>query len=123
MAFAHKVWKLLVAVKDGLALLFLLLFFGILYAALSSRPNGVQVQNGALLLKLDGAIVEEPAISDPIATLLSRRAPLAQYRARDVVRALRLAAKDDRIKAVVFNLSDFTHAGFVHLKEIGAAMD
>src|SRR5678816_1579134 len=117
MAFARKVWKLLVAVKDGLALLFLLMFFGVLYAALASRPNVAQVQEGALLLKLDGAIVEEPAVSDPISALLSGRAPLTQYRARDIVRALRLAAKDDRIKAVVIDMSGFTSAGFVHLKD------
>jgi protease-4 len=123
MAFARKVWKYLVAVKDGLALLVLLLFFGLLYAALATRPNVAQVQKGALLLRLDGAIVEEPSIPDPIETLLSRRAPVGEYRARDIVRALRIAAKDDRITAVVFDLSRFTGAGYVHLKDIGEAMD
>jgi len=76
-----------------------------------------------LLLKLDGAIVEEPSVSDPFEQLLTRQAPTAEYRARDIVRALRLAAGDDRVKAVVFDLSRFTGAGFVHLKDIGAAMD
>jgi protease-4 len=123
MAFARKIWKLLVAIKDGLALLFLLLFFLLLYAALTSRPGAGQVEKGALLLKLDGSIVEEPSAIDPVAQLLSRRAPVSEYRARDIVRALRLAAKDGRIKAVVFDLSRFTNAGFVHLRDIGAAMD
>ncbi|MFA7602625.1 MAG: signal peptide peptidase SppA [Novosphingobium sp.] len=123
MAFARKVWKLLVAIKDGLALLFLLLFFLALYAVLTARPNIATVQTGALLLQLDGAIVEEPTIADPIQQLLSQRAPIAQYRARDIVRALELAATDERIKAVVFDLSRFTGGGFVHLKDVGAAMD
>ena len=39
MVFARKVWKLLVAIKDLLALIFLLLFFLALYAALTTRPN------------------------------------------------------------------------------------
>ena len=39
MEFARKVWKVLVAVKDGLALLVLLMFFGLLYAVLSARPG------------------------------------------------------------------------------------
>ena len=60
MIFARKVWHVLVAVKDGLALLFLLLFFLALFAALSSRPSPGAVREGALLLKLDGAVVEEP---------------------------------------------------------------
>lgn len=123
MAFARKVWKLLVAIKDGLALVFLLLFFLALYAALTMRPNVAAVQKGALLLRLDGAIVEEPKEVDPISVLLSRQAPVSEYRARDIVRALRLAAKDDRIKAVVFDLSRFTGGGFVHLQAIGQAMD
>lgn len=123
MQFARKVWKLLVAVKDGLALLFLLLFFGLLYVALTARPNVGTVRDGALLLRLDGAIVEEPKEIDPIQELLSSEAPLSEYRARDIVRALRLAAKDDRVKAVVFDLSRFTGAGLVHLQDIGAAMD
>lgn len=123
MQFARKVWKLLVAIKDGLVLLLLLLFFGLLYAALTSRPNLGTVREGALLLKLDGAIVEEPSAIDPVAQILSSEAPLSEYRARDVVRALRLAASDKRVKAVVFDLSRFTGAGFVHLQEVGAAMD
>jgi protease IV len=123
MAFARTVWKLLVAIKDGLALLLLLIFFFLLYAALTSRPNVGKVQTGALLLKLDGSIVEEPKVIDPVAALLSARAPVAEYRARDVVRALELAAKDDRVKAVVFDLSSFTGGGFVHIKDIGEAMD
>ncbi len=123
MVFARKVWKLLVAIKDGLALLFLLLFFLALYFALTSRPNAAQVQKGALLLRLDGAIVEEPSASDPLAQIVSRQAPMGEYRSRDIVRALRLAAKDDRVTAVVIDLSRFTNAGFVHLHDIGQAMD
>lgn len=123
MAFAHKVWKLLVAIKDGMALILLLLFFMALYGVLTMRPNVGQVQKGALLLKLDGGIVEEPSSIDPIAALLSQQAPVGEYRARDVVRALRTAAKDDRVTAVVFDLSRFTGGGLVHLQEIGEAMD
>jgi protease-4 len=123
MAFARKVWKLLVAIKDGLALLLLLLFFMALYAALTNRPNIGQVQKGALLIKLDGAVVEEPQSVDPISTLVSQQAPTGEYRARDVIRALRLAAKDPRVTAVALDLSRFTGGGFVHLHDIGAAMD
>lgn len=123
MAFARKVWHVLVAVKDALALLFLLLFFTLLYAALSTRPNAGTVQEGALLLKLNGSVVEEPAIADPLQGLLSSGPQMKEYRARDVVRALRAAATDSRIKAVVFDLSGFQGGGLVHMEEIGAAMD
>lgn len=123
MIFARKVWKLLVAVKDGLALLFLLLFFLFLYGVLTARPNVAQVQGGALLLRLSGSVVEEPQVADPLQALLSSDAPVSQYAARDIVRALRLAAKDERIKAVVFDLSSFTGGGAVSMTEVGQAID
>jgi protease-4 len=123
MKFARKVWKLLVAIKDGLALLLLLMFFTGLYAVLTMRLSAGQVREGALLLKLDGAVVEEPAEIDPVTLLLSTRAPTRQYRSRDVVRAVLAAADDTRIKAVVLDLSKFTGGGQVHMEDLGAAMD
>ena len=123
MVFARKVWKLLVAIKDGLVLLFLLLFFMALYAALTVRPSFGPVREGALLLSLDGAIVEEPSLPDPLEYLLASEAPLAEYRSRDIVRALRAAAKDRRIKAVVLDLSRFRGGGMVHLEDVGEALD
>ena len=123
MIFARRVWKLLVAVKDGLVLLFMLLFFLLLYAALTMRPNAAAVRDGALLLRLDGAVVEEPATVDTFSQIASGAAPTAEYRARDIVRALRLAASDGRVKAVVLDLSRFSGGGLVHMREIGRAMD
>ena len=123
MLFARKVWHLLVAIKDGLALLLLLLFFFALYALLTARPSPAQVRDGALLLELNGAVVEEPATVDPLTMLLSAQAPTKEYRARDLIVALRAAAKDDRIKAVVLDLGRFTGGGMVTLQDVGAAMD
>ena len=123
MIFARKVWHVLVAIKDGLALLFLLLFFLLLFAALAARPGPAAVRDGALLLKLEGAVVEEPQLIDPLGQLLAQQAPAGEYRARDLVAALRSAAKDTRIKAVVLDLARFTGGGQVHLADIGEAMD
>lgn len=123
MDFALKVWKLLVAIKDGLVLLFMLLFFMALYGALSARPDPAKVRDGALLIELNGVVVEELSMADPIAALISGQGPLGEFRSRDIVRALELAAKDDRIKAVVLDLSGFLGAGQVHLHDIGDAID
>lgn len=123
MKFAGKVWKLLVAFKDALALLFLLLFFGMLYAILSVRPTPGAVKDGALLLQLDGRVVEERSEIDPLQLLMSSEAPAGEFQARDIERALRGAAGDKRVKAVVLDLSRFLGGGFVHLHEIGAAID
>lgn len=123
MSFVGKVWKVLVGVKDGLVLLFMLLFFLALFAVLSARPNPGQVRDGALLIDLGGVIVEEKTALDPVQALLARSAPMAETRARDIVRALDSAAKDDRIKAVVLDMTTFLGGGQVHLKDIAEAMD
>ena len=123
MRFAGKVWRLLVGVKDGLVLLFMLLFFGALFVILTTRPSPAQVREGALLLEIDGVVVEERSRIDPLQALLSSQAPVGEYQARDIVRALDAAAGDERIDAVVLDLERFLGAGQVHLQDIGEAMD
>jgi protease-4 len=123
MSFARKVWHLIVAVKDGLSLLFLLLFFGGIYLLLTARPSPASVREGALLLKLDGVVVEEKSRIDPISVLLSGQAPAGEYDVQELVHAIDEAATDERIKAVVLDLGSFVGGGQVHLTEIGAALD
>jgi protease-4 len=101
----------------------MLLFFVALFGILSARPNPGKVRDGALLIELDGTVVEEKSLVDPISALLSGSAPVQEYRARDIIRALDAAATDDRVKAVVFDLTTFLGGGQVHLTEIGEAME
>ena len=99
MKFVGKVWKLLVGIKDGLVLLFMLLFFGLLYAAMAARPAIGAGERGALHLQLSGPIVEQPALANPTDVLTGGAGP-REYRARDIVHALRSAARDERVQAV-----------------------
>ena len=123
MSFVGKVWRLLVGIKDGLSLLFLLLFFVALYSVLTARPSPAQVREGALLLQLDGVVVEERTPIDPFEALLSGTAPVAEYQVRDLVRAIDAAVGDDRVKAIVLDLTNFMGGGQVHLQDIGEALD
>ncbi|UIP06627.1 signal peptide peptidase SppA [Erythrobacter sp. SDW2] len=123
MAFARKVWKLLVAIKDGLSLLFLLLFFAVLFTILTARPGPAQIHGGALLLELDGVVVEEKSAIDPIEAFLSGTAPMGEYDVQDVVHAIDTAATDDRIKVIVLDMSRFLGGGSVHMQDIGEALD
>ena len=123
MSFAGKVWRLLVGIKDALALLFLLLFFSALFMVLTSRPSPGLVREGALLLELNGTVVEEVSPIDPLNVLLSSAVPTREYAVRDVVRAIDEAAKDDRIKALALDLSTVLGGGHVHMQTIGEALD
>jgi protease-4 len=121
MKFAGKVWKLLVGVKDGLVLLFMILFFALLYAAMTARPTLGSGDRGALLLALDGPIVEQPAQASA-SELLSGGGP-REYRLRDVVHGLEAAATDDRVKAVALDLDIFSGGGQATLSSVGEALD
>ncbi len=124
MQFARGAWKILVAIKDGLALILLLLFFAGLYALLSARPNIAAINEGALLLNLEGVVVEEPAAPDITAFLTGgNRGTVREYRLRDIVRAIDASADDDRVKAVVLDLSLFMGGGQSSLSSIGDALD
>jgi protease IV len=115
-------WRVLVGIKDALALLFLLLFFIVLMGALAGRPNPAGAfGTGALLLRLDGTISEQPAPVDPFAAF-SGSIPITEYRRADIVRALETAATDDRVKLVVLDLDRFMGGGQVALGDIADAI-
>lgn len=122
MRFFGKVWRLLVGVKDGLVLIFMLLFFGVLYAALSANPYAGGAREGALVLDLEGSIVEQPVDVDPLA-LVSGSPVMREFRLRDVVNALETAATDDRVKAVALDLDSFLGGGQSALGEVAVAID
>lgn len=107
MKLVRAAWKLLVGIKDALVLLFMLLFFAALFAALTARPNPATVTDGALVVALQGQLVEQPEETDPFAGLAGGQMA-KQTRLRDVIRALDLAKTDGRVKAVVLDMDSFT---------------
>ena len=119
MRFVRGVWHLLVGVKDGLVLVFMLLFFGALYALLSARPSPA-VAEGVLTMDLKGPIVEQPAEADP-AALLSGSGP-REYALRELRASLLRAKDDDRVKAVALDLDRFGGGGVSALGEVGEAL-
>ena len=122
-SFPRKVWNLLVAIKDALALIFLLLFFALLFGVLAGRPNAaLPVSQGALVVDFDGIVTEQPSDVDPLAAL-SGGNQLRELRTRDVVQALETAATDKRVTSVVLDFDRFLGGGQVSLAEIGAAVD
>jgi len=114
-------WKLLVAIKDGLVLIAMLLFFGLLFTALNARRGPAAIRDGALLLDLKGSIVEQPAEVQPFA-LLSGQQVAREFRLRDVLRAIDTARDDKRIKAVVLDLDGFGGGYPAALSEVADAL-
>jgi protease-4 len=115
-------WKVLVAIKDGLVLVFLLLFFVMLATVLSVRPSPARVHDGALVVSLDGTVVEQPESPDPFASFSGGGDVMQQHRLRDVVRALDASIKDSRVKVVVLDLDRFAGGYPSVVSEVAAAV-
>lgn len=118
MKFVRAIWKLLVGIKDALVLILMLIFFGMLYSALSARP--APVRNGVLDLNLDGSVVEQPARAQWSDIASGGR--LGQYRLRDLVQALDKAKDDSRVKAVALDLDGFTGGGQTAIGDLADAV-
>jgi len=114
-------WKVLVAIKDGLVLVAMLLFFVLMFAALSMGPKPAMVRDGALVLDLKGSVVEQPEEIDPV-DQVSGGSRARQYRLRDVLRALDAAKDDSRVKALVLDLDHFNGGYPAAMSEIAAAI-
>lgn len=104
MRVVRGLWAFLVGIKDALVLLFMILFFAALYAALSVRPAPT-VRDGVLHLDLSGGVVEQVAEEDPFA--FTGGSGPRTYALRDVMAALDRAAEDSRVKAVALDLDGF----------------
>ncbi|MEO6582316.1 MAG: signal peptide peptidase SppA [Sphingomicrobium sp.] len=118
MKFVRAIWKLLVGIKDALVLLLMLLFFGLLYAGLSARPD--PVTDGVLALKLEGSVVEQPAKAQ--LSELAGGSRVKQYRLRDLIAVLDESRKDDRVKAVALDLDGFLGGGQTAMSELADAI-
>jgi protease-4 len=118
MKFVAAIWKLLVGIKDALVLIFMLLFFGVLYGALSARPPAVK--DGVLDLDLKGAVVEQPARAEWSDVAGGSRSQ--EYRLRDLVAALDQAKDDSRVKAVALDLDGFSGGGQTAMGDLADAV-
>jgi protease-4 len=117
MRFVKAVWKLLVGIKDALVLLFMLLFFGLLYAGLSYRPAAIG--EGVLAMDLDGVLVEQAERPDPFAALVGAGGVTREFELRDLIAALEAAKDDSRVKAVALDLDGFLGGGQPAIAALG----
>ena len=117
MRFVRAVWKLLVGIKDAMVLIFMLMFFGLLYAGLSARPAAMG--DGVLAMDLDGVLVEQAQRPDPFAAALGAGNVTREFELRDLVAVLDAAKDDSRVKAVALDLDGFLGGGQPAIAALG----
>ncbi|MBT6211749.1 MAG: signal peptide peptidase SppA [Woeseia sp.] len=116
-------WSGVDGLRKILHLLVLLFFFTIIISALSSS-SVVIPQSGALVIQPAGIIVEQLA-GDPFERALQELMGDAppQTLMKDIVDGLEFAKDDERISAVVLDLSAMPGGGLSKLKRISSAIE
>ena len=117
MRFVRAIWKLLVGVKDALVLLFMLMFFGLLYAGLSAKPAAIG--DGVLAMDLDGVLVEQASRPDAVAAFVGAENVTREFELRDLIAALDTAKDDSRVKAIALDLDGFLGGGQPAIAALG----
>jgi protease IV len=120
--FFRGVWRGLDALRRALHLILLLIIFGFIIGALRGSLPHLPAR-AALVIQPVGQIVEQRS-GDPLQIAFNEARGVRQTETLlwDLTDALRAAAKDSRIPAVVMQLDDFTGAGQPTLEEVAAAM-
>jgi protease-4 len=114
------IWRILVGIKDFLVLCVLALFFIGLSALLTSAKPATVPNGAALVLAMDGALVDQASETSPFDAAAGNVA--AEIQVRDVVHAIDHAAKDDRIKAIVLELDGFMGGGQANIATVDDAL-
>ena len=125
LRFFKAIWRLLSGVSRVISVLVPLIFFGVFIAAFSLSRGDAGPESlpdkAALLIAPSGALVEDAPASDPLAALLSQdyQQPTVL---QDVISAIRRAAEDDRISAVVLDLENVSGPTTSQTLELSAAI-
>lgn len=121
-AILHGLWRGLDGLRKFLHLLLLLILFGFVLGALQSTLPSIPPR-AALVVAPEGEIVEQLS-GDPIERAIAqaggrRRSETLLW---DLTEAIRGAAKDERIQAIVLDLDELDGAGQPTLQELVAAI-
>ena len=120
--FFRFIWRLFGVLRALVQILVVLLIVGLIVSAFQGAVVEVP-ESGALVLAPSGQLVEE--LSDDALTRSFAEAqglPPSETLVRDLTGALRAAADDDRIQAVVLSLDDLQGGGLSKLRDIAAAI-
>lgn len=106
-----------------LNVIFFLIVIVIVVSLIPQDPPTLK-KNTAMVIRPSGYLVDQYSYIDPLAQAMEQSTQQdAETRVRDLVVAIRRAADDLRIKALVLELSPLLGGGLSKLEEIGAALD
>ncbi len=120
----RAIWTGVDGFRKVIHLVLMIFVFVAMLAVLGSGQTAVKIKDGAvLLLNPSGVLVHELSAGELDLELLRMNdEPPPETLVRDVVRALRHAAEDDRIAAVLVDVGGLAGGGFTKLQDVAGAM-
>lgn len=100
-------------------------FFIIVIAALNQDTKIKHIADAALVINIQGSLVEQKRPSDPLDQIFKdsyEQSQNAETLVSDVIRAIELAHEDDAIKMLVIDSSHMMWGSLTKLQSIGAAL-
>jgi protease-4 len=122
MRFLRGLWHFLVGLKDALALILLLLIFVVIWGATRGTSPATVPSGAALVLDLDGVIVDQATDRSPLAVIGGSQEVVPEIEARQVIEAIERARRDSNVKAISLEMDGFLGAGAANLQSIGDAL-
>lgn len=119
------VWKVLTGIRNALANIFFLVVVIVLLTAVFSDSEKTLDSDAVLVLNPSGALVEETTPPDPAEAFLKlgRETSVAEEtKTQDVIDAVRRAATDPRIRALVIDPRDLQGCDTTKILDIGKAI-
>jgi protease-4 len=124
--FFGAVWKTLTFVRNAVSNIVFIVLVIVLAVAFFSGPEEGLDRNAVLLVNPAGSLVEEKAAPEPAEAFLRKMgrdtAKTDETKTQDVIDAIRAAAKDSRIKALVIDPRDMVGCDTTKILDIGKAI-
>ena len=128
IAFLFKtVWNLLSFMRSAIVNLIILVVAGLLFFSFFQSREIELTDNSVLKLTIAGSIVEQKSEKDPVSELFSEffgvSTPVQETLLQDILDIISKAEDDDKIRAILLDLSSMGSAGLNQLAEIGAQLE
>ena len=126
--FMRRIYRGVMAFISALRLLVVnllfLLIIGGLVVVLSDGELPAIPEKGALVLDLQGTLVDQLSYVEPLTRLMGETSPeQKETLLQDVIDAIHYAKDDDRINVLVLSLDYFAYGGISKIQEIAVALD
>ena len=120
--FLKMLWRAFIVLKDLVFGIIAVVILLAVVVAFSPATETTIADKTALVLRLEGNLVEQRSAADPLALVGSSDGLIPETLMRDVIKGVDRAAKDKRVAALVLELDGFYGAGPGALESVGAAL-